>query len=228
MSDVTPDAISDVGFDVDSADAHAATDACIETSDEELCADKCGTVITEDLCGRRREVVCPGCRAGTVCNEQTNTCCVPDDDVAFCASYSAECGMLSGLDNCGQPRVDVECAYTCDEPDDCEGTSCGDCIRESDEEFCDRNNYHCGELTDDDNCGLEYTTSCGTCSFGSNCMNGICVCPGGNTESNCGDGSDNDCDGQIDCFDDDCSGKRCGSAILGIEKLCRDNECRAL
>ncbi|MFO0554141.1 MAG: lamin tail domain-containing protein [Polyangiaceae bacterium] len=46
-----------------------------------------------------------------------------------------------------------------------------------------------------------------TCDmFGRVCLASACTCPGGNTESACGNGSDDDCDGNTDCADSDCSG----------------------
>jgi hypothetical protein len=41
-------------------------------------------------------------------------------------------------------------------------------------------------------------------AFGTVCTAGACACPGGLTEATCGDMSDNDCDGDIDCGDADC------------------------
>ena len=37
------------------------------------------------------------------------------------------------------------------------------------------------------------------------------MCPGGSSESNCTDGTDNDCDGDTDCADSDCDGSTCGA-----------------
>ncbi len=47
--------------------------------------------------------------------------------------------------------------------------------------------------------------------FGGKCdAFGQCVCPGGQSlETSCTDGSDNDCDGKIDCADSDCASKAC-------------------
>ena len=60
----------------------------------------------------------------------------------------------------------------------------------------------CGSL--DDGCGG--TLNCGTCSAGLACSAaGLCVCqPTASTETSCGDGRDDDCDGLIDCVDAEC------------------------
>jgi hypothetical protein len=46
-------------------------------------------------------------------------------------------------------------------------------------------------------------------SGGSGGMTPACV-PAGDTEQACGDGADDDCDGELDCRDSDCGGKSCG------------------
>ncbi len=71
---------------------------------------------------------------------------------------------------------------------------------------------------------------------------GACACPGGQAhETSCGDGSDNDCDGLLECSDPDCTGQACGtfgmtcpagggacSCPTGVTEICndgRDNNC---
>jgi hypothetical protein len=44
------------------------------------------------------------------------------------------------------------------------------------------------------------------------CADGTCACPTGDRETSCDDGSDNDCDGEIDCADPDCDGRSCGGS----------------
>ncbi len=61
----------------------------------------------------------------------------------------------------------------------------------------------CGEASD----GLGGILSCGSCSNGAACSpDGACVCPGGQFELSCSDGTDDDCDAAIDCADPDCAG----------------------
>jgi hypothetical protein len=61
----------------------------------------------------------------------------------------------------------------------------------------------CGAL--DDGCGG--TLSCGSCGAGTTCAaSGQCVCASSTgSESSCSNGSDDDCDGLIDCVDPDCA-----------------------
>ena len=55
---------------------------------------------------------------------------------------------------------------------------------------------------------------------GKSCGGGTCsVCSGNGgppepSESSCGDGFDNDCDGQVDCLDANCSGKLCPTGVF--------------
>lgn len=57
----------------------------------------------------------------------------------------------------------------------------------------------CGSLAD----GCGGTLDCGTCGNGASCQQNACVCSGGAEQ--CGDGVDNDCDGNVDCTDSDCA-----------------------
>ncbi|MET0594580.1 MAG: hypothetical protein ABW133_17905 [Polyangiaceae bacterium] len=58
--------------------------------------------------------------------------------------------------------------------------------------------------------------ACNGASCGANgrvCSASACTCPGGQTkETTCGDGKDNDCDGQTDCADPDCARLQCGTS----------------
>ncbi len=49
------------------------------------------------------------------------------------------------------------------------------------------------------------------------------TCPGGHDkETNCGDNSDDDCDGKTDCADSDCLTKQCG---LAASQICQGTQC---
>lgn len=219
MTDAADAAVGDVG-----------PDACVPPTNEDLCAlagAQCSAITLEDECGTRRTADCGGCGGNDVCNVSTRSCCVPESDESFCVRYNAACGSVTGADNCAQTRT-VDCPNTCANPDDCNGTTCGMCVRETDATFCGRHNYSCGELSSTDNCGQSYTTSCGTCMFGANCVNGFCDCPGGDDEANCLDGADNDCDGLTDCEDPNCDGQKCGGGIGDLAPRCRDGDCKAL
>jgi hypothetical protein len=47
--------------------------------------------------------------------------CVPESNGEFCTRQSAECGELSGTDNCGDPRTVASCG-DCTSPEDCRDT----------------------------------------------------------------------------------------------------------
>ncbi|MFN7135436.1 MAG: hypothetical protein ACK4N5_25405, partial [Myxococcales bacterium] len=47
---------------------------------------------------------------------------------------------------------------------------------------------------------------CGGCPAGETCQNGKCTGSCASTETKCGDGADDDCDGKVDCADPDCTG----------------------
>jgi hypothetical protein len=153
-----------------------------------------------------------------------------------------------GLDNDCDGAVD--CADT-----DCDGKICGDGGLTCKNGGCacggGTTEANCGDGIDDDCDGLidcadpdcksttvgTYGKSCDDgSSFGKKCdWFGACLCPpfGALTETNCGDGKDNDCDGKIDCMDEDCqpggiastlpcdaNGNTCGSTPSPQGTLC--------
>ncbi len=66
---------------------------------------------------------------------------------------------------------------------------------------CTSTGATCGTIAD----GCGGTLNCGACGNGAACQQNRCVCAGGTTEL-CGDGVDNNCDGNVDCADPQCSG----------------------
>ncbi|MFW5920379.1 MAG: hypothetical protein ACOCUS_00965 [Polyangiales bacterium] len=117
---------------------------------------------------------------------------------------------------CGE----LECPQPGDDPDHvaCQGGRCVDprCSPDT-PEFCDEP----GCETDSD-CGG------GACVV-AQCIDGECFeMPGaGGTETDCTDGVDNDCDGDIDCADDDCLGAACddGNACTEDDVCTEEGSC---
>jgi hypothetical protein len=97
----------------------------------------------------------------------------------------------------------------------------------------------CGDGEDND-CDGVVDENC-QCNFQGN-MQGVCTGQGtgagGNcrtpsnfepTETSCGDGLDNDCDGNVDCADEDCSNRPCrgrGTTCLSGDATCHETNCR--
>ena len=207
------------------------SDACAPPSDEELCeinGAQCDFITATDPCGTSRSVDCGTCMNGARC-DLDHQCCQQENDVDFCARYSAECGTLEARDDCGVLRT-ASCGTCPGNPDDCTGTTCGDCVPETDAQTCERLSRECGTLdTPTNNCGeARPDIDCGNCqdTNGKECdERGFCICPGGLRESVCDDGFDNDCDGRTDCEDDDdCDGKKCGGTDI-VPLRCNNSRC---
>ncbi|MEE2902981.1 MAG: formylglycine-generating enzyme family protein [Myxococcota bacterium] len=97
---------------------------CTGESESELCAQfnlTCGSRTVEDGCNRMRIVECGSCEPPQTCGGDgvENLCgCESESDLNFCIQRGAECGKVSGLDNCARMRVDVECGS-------CSNGTCG-------------------------------------------------------------------------------------------------------
>jgi hypothetical protein len=93
------------------------------------------------------------------CIPEDQTCCLAEDDAAFCARLGRICGVISDTDNCGDPRT-------------------ANCGSETDTAFCARYGKQCGSYTNIDACGLSRTADCGTCTTAPNltCQGNACVC----------------------------------------------------
>ncbi len=221
--------------DARTSDVGPQTDACV-VSEGALCEAQgveCGELSATDACGASRTVNCGECLDGGICDSNSRVCCVPGTDIDFCEAYDAECGDLEALDNCGAVRV-ANCG-TCTAGIDCNGTTCGQCVPESDVEFCARLGVECGVLESGaDNCGdVRLGRACGSCVDGKECVDpdgdggpqtARCTCPGGFRESVCGDDVDNDCDGKVDCEDEDCDGLVCRDVLM-ITTRCANMRC---
>src|SRR5262249_18790637 len=99
----TPPCDDGVACTVDTSDE--ASDTCQFTPNDAPCdngsfcdgAEKC----TQSGCAAGT----PPCAAGTTCIEQTDTCCTPESDGAFCARLGDNCGTVTAADNCGVTRT---------------------------------------------------------------------------------------------------------------------------
>lgn len=152
------------------------------------CAPRTSCLVLESVtaeCGQQPDgcggfVSCGTCAIGQQCVSQR---CV---DVARDAGLAVDAGQPF---DAGAP-VDAGSALDA-------GTvvDAGVCLPTS----CTARGAVCGSL--DDGCGA--TLNCGACGNGASCQQNACVCSGGAEQ--CGDGVDNDCDGNVDCTDSDCA-----------------------
>lgn len=95
----------------DLTNADASVDACIETTDEELCQQmsvECGLLDAVDSCGVSREVFCGACEMPEMCSDQGICECVPETNDVFCTRLTKDCDEVTNLDNCGVERT-VDC-----------------------------------------------------------------------------------------------------------------------
>lgn len=104
--------------------------------------------------------------------------CVPETNAVFCSRSSAECGMFTGTDNCGDERT-LDCG-TCRGGECLPNNTCTECVPETDAEFCMKQQALCGPVGGFDRCGNEINVeSCGECDAPDICdgVNRICRCP---------------------------------------------------
>lgn len=169
------------------------------------------------------------CGAGCVCGQakKTETNCtdgVDNDGDTLVDAADPDCaevlGTGSGYEICSNGTDDNgNLAVDCADTSWCNGHVCGTgCVCSSTAKV----ETACSDGTDNDGNGLTDCAdpACAGQSCGANgktCSNGACICPATGlpatvTETSCGDGLDNDCDGLVDCNDPDCLHKSCGDA----------------
>ncbi len=120
--------------------------------------------------------------------------CDQESPTQFCTRLGAKCGSVTGVDNCGIERKDVNCE-PCNPPEICSNNACV-CPLEDDAAFCARlvtplGKKRCGEVEDNNLCGTKIKVDCGTCASPDVCYNTACCTP--------------NCAGK-ECGDDGCGG----------------------
>lgn len=163
-------------------------EACVPETAQQFCSrlqKQCGQVIGTDNCGQPREEDCGFCYSGA-CEEGVCVSCVSEEPADFCQRMATfenkECGVVTGLDHCGN-EMHVDCGTDrCEEGEVCDYRTnrCGTCTLETEGEFCDRMaaaGKVCGVITGDDNCtGLDRVVYCRYhCPNGSVCQDNQCV-----------------------------------------------------
>jgi len=220
----TDDADGTSSQDVDDrTDGSCASDA--NQSTESSCADG-----TDNDCDGKTDCDDPDC---------TGSACGLAQGSATCRGQ--ECVELlcyDGADNDRDGKTD--CADS-----DCVGETCADgtdreCPApdawETDETTCDETDNDCDGATDEgcscaydpadfDHVDADGDNTFGVCADQTQDESGMCPKPSDfePSESNCGDGLDNDCDGDTDCDDSDCSGEACGAGQGGA--ICQSSAC---
>ena len=192
------------------------TCGCVPDTDQELCAAanaQCGQVSLTDNCGVTRTINCGGCAgADDVCDMNNQCICTPETDEAFCGRNNAQCGMFSGMDNCGSMRV-ANCG-TCNEGTCESDNTCSVCQPEGATQFCARLGITCGDVTELDNCGDIRTAACGSCTNERVCNgSNACECPAPSCNNvECGL-TFNACNNSSDC------------GGCGNNEVCQANQC---
>jgi hypothetical protein len=138
---------------------------------------------------------------------------------SFCSMGECSRTCPSGLMACGASCVDIAtdrdhcsgCDMPCAADEDCRGGSCTCPVG-----YIDCDGTCVDPESDPANCGV-----CGrSCGADETCSMGGCTCASTARETECDDGTDDDCDSLVDCDDDDCVGatRGCSGACgAGIE-----------
>jgi hypothetical protein len=103
--------------------------ACVSETAPQFCSRlgrNCGPVTASDNCGRWRTESCGTCTAPETCGggSTANVCaCRPEADYTFCSRLGAQCGAVTGRDNCGAERTVANCGG-CAYPKSCASNVC--------------------------------------------------------------------------------------------------------
>ena len=166
---------------------------CKAESELQFCARlgaQCGEITAANNCGVMKTADCSppsgACEQGSTC-VQNQCVCTAQSDAEFCSARGITCGELTGNDNCGMMRVDVDCG-SCGAGERCNGArSACECAPESDAQFCASHEAVCGVVMAMDSCGVERTVNCGMCGAAMQCnQDNKCDCKPESDEQFCG------------------------------------------
>ncbi|RAL25106.1 hypothetical protein DL240_02515 [Lujinxingia litoralis] len=206
--------------------------ACEPRSITEFCADQgamCGVVTANDICGNSRTESCGECNGSReYCSFDHQCVCVPIDDTTYCFTESAECGILSRTDNCGEPR-NIDCGSCPGQGKVCTvNNTCLACQPPTDAEICESEGAQCGTLNVIDTCNQLREVECGSCSgTGEECTSeNQCLCEPQSEAELCA--ANNYRCGSYDTVVDNCGESReinCGGCSTGSCQQVDDVRC---
>ena len=119
------------------------------------------------------------CQAGRWQREASSNntpSCTPESNPSFCSRQQAQCGLVTGKDNCGSIRT-LNCGACPQGP--CQANRCASsCEPEDDATLCAQADAQCGPKDIQDRCGLMRAVDCGSCLSPQTCdsMTNRCQC----------------------------------------------------
>lgn len=182
------------------------------TCENAACASKCTAGFHK--CGNE----CKPDNSPRSCGTSCSPCAVPANGSAACQNGSCSIRCNEGFHACGD-----QCRANTDP------TACGSACRMCEAPTGGRavcTNGNCDfECTNGRKCNGQCLSSgipCnGTCLSDERLCGGKCLAPSAIPAENCGNGQDDDCDGQIDCADSNCgNGTACGG-----DRICQTGRC---
>ena len=230
--DVEPDRICRGGFwvgvdvpDATALDMRSPTDMPVVLPDDMSAPD----MATPDM--RAQDMGEPDAGSPDMRADMTQDMCTPESDGEFCqrVKRGAECGTLTGTDNCGDPRADVSCpgvSARCAEGSTCVANMCMACTPEAnlcEGKVCGEHmvmSASCGEILV--KCGPGETTACAQPQ--DVCLDDGSCCMPETEQQLCAAMPALEC-GSAQVMDS-CGKRRmvsCGSC--GADQECKDNQC---